>query len=117
MTGVANAAMPGLPYPGGYVGYPQPMRLLPGPTESTAAGAIVLPIIPIFSPFPPPHLLIEAPGVHDNPISAPVPSQMPKPAPSQTRYEALQLADQQLCDVPRNLSQASSPCGSNAWTV
>ena len=40
VTGVAHAALPGLPYSGGDVGSPQPVRLPPGPAETSAAKAI-----------------------------------------------------------------------------
>ena len=119
LTALALAALPGLPYLWGNMGYPQPMRLSPGPTESTAAGASVLPIIPIFycSPFPPPLLLIEAPGVRSNSVRAPVPLQLLEPASLQNRCEALQAADPKLCDVPCNSSHASSACERNALIV
>ena len=88
VTGLAHAALPSLPHPGGCVGSPQPMRLSPGPATTSAAGAS-LPLITFRSFSPPPPLVTEAPGVRSNPISAPVPPQIPEPAFSQNRYEAL----------------------------
>ena len=86
LTGLAHIALPGLPYPGGDMGYPQPLRVPPRPSETSAAGAVVFPLIK-FRHLSPSRFLIEAPGVRGNSVCALVQPQVPEPASSQDRYE------------------------------
>ena len=107
MTGLARAALPGLPYPGGCRRAPPPVRLLLTSPAGTSAATLVAPKItfdlPSHSHFRRtlPLTFTKTPRALGNSrvaLNAPTPSARSEPALSKNRYEA--LLGQNLCNLP-----------------